>query len=293
MGSSLGIDGVAAGVDYANMASSDSQVNSKTTHTDLKVEKAVQNVFSGGVFDISISIEDAESTLGVINSAIDQGITLTPEQQLTVLQALGKLHNGSFLEGLSALASLNKVASDLADKISEDELVTLKLMSENEMIMAELTKFLNGDDFNLEDPEQVAQLITFLKDQNMFTQSELNEIREIGKTYGKDGALEPNLSDQMKVAELNKIIVDAMHRMNDEGVEVGTGQVFSEGFILNFTQASVMNNAVAATIVYRDDMLNPEVVSDESSFHKAYKDFELVKQLKQYALQAYSLAANT
>jgi len=252
---------------------------SKTAKSSSKSDTAAA---PSGRINWSDSVDDA---LEVINDAVNNGIELTPQQSETLSKARHLLEAG-FPQ--FALSMVNGVASDVsaqmialgnvqgkdADQLEkQDE----ELKKDKDSIKEELVQFVN-EEMPLDDPEHIGALLTYLEASGMFNEAELNQLRAIEQNY-ESGEIDRGYSDDLELAEYNKVIVGAMSRMHDEASAKGEAPLFSEGFIADFERASVIQNATASLIVYRDAMFNPAVMTDDKKMNDAMVQFEFAKNL--------------
>lgn len=224
-------------------------------------------------------------TLEVINDAVKNGIELTPEQSETLSKARHLLEAGfpqfafSMVNGVASdvsaqMMALGNVQGKDADQLEkQDE----ELKKDKASIKEELVQFVN-EEMALDDPKHIAALLTYLEASGMFNEAELNQLMAIEQNY-ESGGIEGGYSDDLELAECNKVIVGAMERMNAEASAKGETPPFSEGFIADFERSSVIQNATASLIVYRDAMFNPAVMTDDKKMNDAMVQFEFVKNL--------------
>lgn len=244
--------------------------------------KSDSSVAPSGRVNWSDSVDDA---LEVINGAVKNGIELTPEQSNTLSKARNLLEAGF---APYAFAMVNQVALEVnaqtialgnaqgkdADQL-EKQYSALK--KDNAAVTKQLIQFVN-EEMPLDDPKHIGALLTYLEASGMFNEAELNQLKAIEQNY-ESGEIDSGFSDDLELAEYNKVIVGAMSRMHDEASAKGETPIFSEGFIADFERASVIQNATASLIVYRDAMFNPAVMTDDMKMNDAMVQFEFVQKL--------------
>jgi hypothetical protein len=229
--------------------------------------------------------DSVDNAFEVINGAVNNGIELTPEQSDTLSKARNLLNAGF---APYAFALVNQVALEVntqtmalgnaqgkdADQL-EKQYGALK--KDNAAVTDQLKQFVN-EEMPLDDPKHIAALLKFLEASGMFNQAELDQLIAIEQNY-ESGDIELGYSDELALAEYNKVIVGAMNRIHDEASAKGEEPLFREGFIADFERASVIQNATASLIVYRDAMFNPAVMTDDMKMNDAMVQFEFVQKL--------------
>lgn len=265
-----------------------------SSNTDSYRADVQMGVISG------VGSRKAERSLSVIEDAMAGGYTLTSEQSSILQKArehfdAGRTILGAFLVNKVAnevyAAQGNNVDDSTAGGPGETSQSTGELLEiEAQAIEQDLTKYMGQ--LSLDDPEQVKTLTTFLVDSGMLSDAEVAQLGVLAEKYEASSDSEYSLSNQVELAEFNKIITDAMHRVNTERVDTGQEPMFSEGFILDFMQTTVLDNSLGAVLVYKEDLVSAQNTQDPLSFQSAITDYALVQQLRSYVVQAFNVAAS-